>query len=218
MSIVTEFASTIINPEPSKATLKVEGDTTYALQFNPSALSLRRARNWADEGQFEQGQPALKFTGGSSDTLTFKVIIDHTEPRPENTLDKLKFAAAALNPLFLGGAIGPSSDRNILTEGSSLTSPTVADHLAAWFKMTEVMDVTGDGGTTDAYRRPPVVVMTWGDDFTFSGVIITLGIEIIVFDSDGNPRRAEVSVNMKGRAMEDLEPDKVIFPDEPGSA
>jgi len=219
MSIVTEFASTVINPEPTKATIEVEGDQTYKLQFNPSALSLRRSRNWTDDGQFEAGQPALKFTGGTSDTLNFKVILDHTEPRARNTLEKVAYAAAALNPLFLGGALGPSTDRNILEEDSGLFAVTdVADHLAAWLKMTEVLDVTGSGGTTDAYRRPPVVVLRWGDALTFSGVITSLGVEIVVFDSDGNPRRAEVTVAMKGRAMADLSPDEVIFPDAPGSS
>lgn len=219
MSIVTSFASTIINPEPTKAEIEVEGDQSYKLQFNPSALSLRRGRNWSDEGQFESGQPALKFTGGSSDVLTFKVVIDHTEPRANNALEEAAFALAALNPLFFGGALGPSSDRNILEAGTGLTDPSdVADNLAAWLKMTEVLDVTGAGGTADAYRRPPTVVMKWGSSFVFSGVVTNLGIEITVFDSDGNPRRAEVNVSMKGRAMAELEADEIIFPDEPSAS
>ncbi len=218
MSFVSEFASTIINPEPTKATIEVEGDQTYKLQFNPTSLSLGRSRSWSDADQFEAGQPALKFKSGVADTLKFKVILDHTEPRARNTLEKVAYAAAALNPLFMGGALGPSTDRNILEEDSGLGAVTdVADHVAAWLKMTEVLEVTGEGSTADAYRRPPVVVMRWGDAFVFSGVITSLGIEIVVFDADGNPRRAEVTVNMKGRAMADLDPDKVIFPDAPGS-
>ncbi len=218
MSIVTSFASTIINPEPTKAKLEVEGDKTYSLQFNPANLTLRRGRSWQKGREFESGQPSLTFTGGEPDTLNFDVTLDQTEPRAANTLEKLALAAAALNPLFLGGVLGPSNDRDIVDESTELGATNdVADHLRAWFKMTEVLDISGSGGTTDAYRRPPIVVMRWGS-FTFSGAIRSLDVTVTLFDGDGNPRRASVRVAMIGRALADLTPDEVMFPDRPSES
>jgi hypothetical protein len=218
MALPSALANLFSNPEPTKASLEVEGDATYTLQFNPSDLSFGRGRRWIKGREFESGQPSLTFRGGEPDSLGFEVLLDQSEARATNALQRKLYAANALNPLFLPPPLAPENTRDVLSEPTGLfAKKTVADYVKAWFKMTSVMDVSGKGGSVDAYRRPPIVVFRWGS-FVFSGAITKLDVSITLFDVDGEPRRATVKVDMVGRALADLKPEEVIYPDRPSAS
>lgn len=45
---------------------------------------------------------------------------------------------------------------------------------------------------------PRLVQFTWGEEIKFSGAIEKFSFKIILFDSDGTPKRAEVSLGLIG--------------------
>ena len=48
--------------------------------------------------------------------------------------------------------------------------------------------------------RPPYVSMTW-QAFRFKGVVANLNFEVLAFDHDGHPKRATVTMTLKGEAF-----------------
>lgn len=49
-------------------------------------------------------------------------------------------------------------------------------------------------------KRPPLVVYEWGD-FRFAGVLEKVDAKLLLFDENGQPKRATVSLSLKGRAF-----------------
>lgn len=165
-------------------------------QFNPSTLKLTREPDWDDGERLMRGAyRAMKFGGNRADRLTFSMLLDETEYRGSLT------AVAALLPMSgLGGLAG------FLFQNKSNTLSTMQHLYQLTMPHVEVTDTTSGKG----YWRPPLIVFKWGD-FAFSGVVDDLDYEMMVFDTDGNPRRVMVDLVLKGRAFENLSTAKELL-------
>ncbi len=170
--------ATIDSPEVSGDDFKLE------VHFNPSTLKVTRKRTWQDGDQFESEYPSLQWAKTSHDTLSFTLLFDHSEPRD---LSDMAATAAALNPVM---NLGPMAKMMGLVNEDS-----VEDQLAILYGLSNVWDIFPD--MPDG-RRPPLVTFTW-NNFSFTGAITTLTVEYVLFDADGNPKRATAAVEMLGR-------------------
>ena len=168
----------ISSPEVSGDDFKLE------VHFNPSSLKVARKRTWQDGDQFESEYPSLQWAKTSHDTLSFTLLFDHSEPRD---LSDMAATAASLNPVM---NLGPMAKMMGLVNEDS-----VEDQLAVLYNLTNVWEIFTD--VPDG-RRPPLVTFTW-NNFAFTGAITTLTVEYILFDADGNPKRATAAVEMLGR-------------------
>ena len=125
----------------------------------------------------------------------FSMLLDETEYRGSLT------AVAALLPMSgLGGLAG------FLFQNKSNTLAAMQQLYQLTMPHVEVKDKKSGKG----FWRPPLVVFKWGD-FAFSGVVDDLDFEMLVFDTDGNPRRVMVDVTLKGRGFENLSTAKELL-------
>ena len=59
---------------------------------------------------------------------------------------------------------------------------------------------------------PRLVQFTWGDKIKFSGAIEKFSFKVLLFDSDGTPKRAEVSLGLIGVYGEyNKKPEDLLF-------
>ena len=165
-------------------------------QFNPTTLKMTREPDWDDGERLMRGAyRAMKFGGNRADRLTFSMLLDETEYRGSLT------AVAALLPMSgLGGLAG------FLFQNKSNTLAAMQQLYQLTMPHVEVKDKKSGKG----FWRPPLVVFKWGD-FAFSGVVDDLDFEMLVFDTDGNPRRVMVDVTLKGRGFENLSTAKELL-------
>jgi hypothetical protein len=169
----------ISSPEVSGDDFKLE------VHFNPSSLKVARKRTWQDGDQFESEYPSLQWGKTSHDTLSFTLLFDHSEPRD---LSDMAATAASLNPVM---NLGPRRAKMM----GLVNGDTVEHQLAVLYNLTNVWEVFSD--VPDG-RRPPLATFTW-NNFAFTGAITTLTVEYILFDADGNPKRATAAIEMLGR-------------------
>jgi len=71
--------------------------------------------------------------------------------------------------------------------------------------------------------RPPVVVFLWGR-FQFQGVVTSVGIDVTLFDAEGQAKRATANIDIEGRAFVNpvdahdfFDQEKMPKPRKPGS-
>lgn len=161
-------------------------DDELEFQFNPSTLKLNREPDWDDGEKLSAGAyRAVKFGGNRADRLNFTILLDESEYRGKLT------ALTALMPMSgLGNLLG------FLFQNKSNTLSTMQQLYALTFPYVKMAKTTTEAATW----RPPLVVFKWGD-FSFSGVVDSLEYEMLLFDMDGNPRRATVDISLKGRAF-----------------
>ncbi len=62
------------------------------------------------------------------------------------------------------------------------------------------MPILPSGYDDEVFARPPVCAFVWGD-FEFMGFVENLDVDFLVFTPEGIPKRAMVTIEMKGRAM-----------------
>lgn len=70
-------------------------------------------------------------------------------------------------------------------------------------KLKDLYDLTTptvkvSGNATE--KRPPLVIFEWGD-FRFAGVMEKLDAKLLLFDEQGQPKRATANITLKGRAF-----------------
>lgn len=210
----------LTNPEPDKAQLYCvsEPSWTVKLQFNPPSLTLTRdpdggggfgdfdsdevgdlettndtaqksektakaGKNAKAKKSREAGAIGSLYTGirsssGQNDRLSFDTYFDETEDR------KSKGDWLPLDP--------PFADKLLFSNKSNVLEP-----VAKLYRLTLPIDSNARGKTEPLL---PAVAFLWGG-FQFYGVLTNLKIDFEVFDTKGDPRRAKVSVDMKGFAF-----------------
>ena len=169
-------------------------------QFNPSELEVTRGSGFSSEGSKEgaaRDYGGVKFTGGKSDELSMTFTLDTTEkdifdsgyaqlmmePVISSTAATSPAKSAASNPLF-SGQVNTHSVTGIIGEITTMT------------KLSEkALKNQKDGKAEPIYPR--LVQFTWGE-LKFSGVIEKFSFKLTLFDSDGTPKRAEVSLTLTG--------------------
>lgn len=185
----------------AKATLtNAETSTEVEFQFNPNTLTISRTPAWEDGRQFSVLYPSLQWKGSTHDSLSFDVVLDESECRPEG----MAATAAALNPVV---NLGPAAKWLGLTNEDSVMK--TLQKLFALSKPDLVKD------TNPNEIRPPLVHFEW-NKFLFTGMITKLETKITLFDEKGSPRRAKVSISIKGRVGlgEKVEFKKTLGPQE----
>lgn len=175
------------------------GGPTFVFPFNPQKLTLTRNPDWTDETPTSLGPRRMKYGGEPMDTLNFELLLDETELK--GTTKSIISALLPFNGVsdLLGFALKNSS--------------SVRAHAELLYGYT----LPRIGTYPD--MRPPVLTFTWGQlsgstlfgkGFGFRGIIDDLSIEFLVFDADGNPRRATAELKMRGQAFFSGSPASIV--------
>ena len=164
---------------------------SITVQYNPQTLSLSRSVDYNPKVGKQRNWGTLEWTKGKSDTLSFQLLFDESEER--GTDDET--AAGNLNPFtggislsFLnigGGADGVSSFDN---------SKTITSKLEAIYALT--LGYSRDDSKQDQVY-PAFCKFEWGE-LIFVGSISSMKADILLFDPQGNPRRATVDIEVMG--------------------
>jgi len=169
-------------------------------QFNSSELEVTRGSGFSSEGSKDgaaRDYGGVKFTGGKSDELSMTFTLDTTEkdifdsgyaavmmsPIISSLAATDPAKSAVGNPLF-AGAVNTHSVTGIIGEITTMTKLS-----------KEALDSQKSGKAEPIYPR--LVQFTWGD-LKFSGVIEKFSFKLTLFDSDGTPKRAEVTLGLTG--------------------
>jgi hypothetical protein len=162
-----------------------DGGGKLTLPFNPTQLSLTigcSVKEGKPQGPVGSTKLPIESGGPQLSTIKFDFILDSTEPGNTDPLNMLNM----MNPI-------------ILALPSLIVSPLgktkVNDDIVTLLSWTDVLESTKKSGLNP---RPHVVYFSWGDNIKFTGMISSLSFEYLLFDSDGNPRRAKVSFELKG--------------------
>ena len=151
---------------------KLEPDRKKAVEvlFNPNSYSITKPVNWKSTNSSPDRKlnaPKLEFGGGGSRVLTLELFFDVTEPVNGKPVDDVRKETSKIVKLT---RIQPSKDRASKDRGEPET--------------------------------PPVCEVSWGKfypegsdfDFPFTGVITNLVQRFTLFNSDGTPLRANLTV------------------------
>ncbi|GGR38810.1 CIS tube protein [Streptomyces netropsis] len=79
-----------------------------------------------------------------------------------------------------------------LVDAAEESGPGRRDVQKRW--LDDFQSLTVRGGATHA---PPVVTFAWGANPAFTGVVDSLSVTYVLFDLDGTPTRAKVSLSLK---------------------
>lgn len=173
--------------EVTKAVLKCpeKDEWSFTFPFNPSSLNLTRQVNWDSNGSGDEDPwgGELAFGKGQPDELEFEIMLDETLPDPA-PLDPEDFEAMLASATGVFSTTDPNED-------------TVVDDIKALQQLT--MPLIIDAASFET--RPPAVVFQWGSKFEFLGVVTSLDTEITLVNAAGDPKRATVKVQLKGRSF-----------------
>jgi hypothetical protein len=109
--------------------------------------------------------------------------------------DDAKVMRQAYGVLHFTGGDSDSLSFSTIFDNSEEEDCSVLDDVEKLYKLTKPQIKTEDGG-----QRPPIIKLTW-DKFSFVGVIDGVKIDFTLFSEKGEPARAEVTVQMTGRAF-----------------
>ena len=203
--------------ELAKGKLTPESGTAFEFPFNPSSLKYNRKVQWDKKDILSDAWPGLVYSKGVAAELSFSLLLDETES--DNPL-AAAMAGIVPNPFALpvGAAMsGPAGTLAALAtvKASSAArsripknTKSVTGRIAALQQFT--LPLVDDPRPNEANaKRPPFVTFTWGD-FQFVGVVKSLDAEVLLFDGNGNPKRATVQVGMEGAGLAALDTAKMI--------
>lgn len=168
---------------------------TITFPFNPFEMTLTRGKS-IDTGPAggSNDYQGLQWKDSAADELSFAFYLDESEPTPTlvNPLGSLNQMLPIL-PIavdtLLPAQFLPSPDLN---------SNSVLDVVNALYSLTLIID--NDPNSKDqTLRRPSFVKFMFGEDFKFAGAVSKLEYTFELFDSDGTPKRAKVSMSLTGR-------------------
>lgn len=170
----------------TKATLTSKDDKSkIEFQFNPTQVSLSVGCNVSEGkggGPIKSNRIPIQSTGPKPSTLKFDFILDSTEPDITDGLNMLNM----MNPIILSSpslAVGKFSKMKVVDEVNKILN---------W---TDVIEKTKESNLSP---RPHVIFFKWPKSISFTGMISSLGIDYLLFDSDGEPRRVKISFELKG--------------------
>ncbi len=191
----------------------------FPLPYNPTSFKVSRAPfiavrkstyDFLTGGSEGAGTGNTKYKEGSS-VLAMAFMLDDTESLEKETLATLLTGRKTENRVL--------AQMQIL---ATMAEPVPADTLE--FKVPDkpskpweqtanaegLKKLVPDKGILNPYskhadykyttRQPPGITVIWGD-FVFVGTVRSLAFAVAAADSDGNPRRVNVSVSLKGDAF-----------------
>jgi hypothetical protein len=161
----------------------------FSVQYNPTTLGLSRSVGIEETSVPNYNWEKPHFKSGKNDSLTFQLLLDQSEVRGDDD----ETMAENVNPFTGGLSIGGVSLSGFGEPDTN--DKTISAQIKQLYALT--MAHTHTDGDQSSFHTDSIGV-SWGD-FAFFGFITSLKVDIILFDSDGNPRRATVDVEMKGR-------------------
>jgi len=181
-----------IKVRDSKTKMKIGLMGTIEFPFNPTEMTLKRGKTF-DSGDTagNANYTGLKWEKSELDSLDFTFIIDESEDTPS-----LSNPLAALHQMLPISPIPP----NLLPSKMAKFLPgvngnSVKDTVDDLYRLTLLVDKTDESGVL---KRPSLIDFVWGD-FEFAGGVESLDVKYLLFDSDGTPKRAEVTMSLKGQ-------------------
>lgn len=200
-SLVSALTQDWTSDTPSKASLVCSEKDALSVefQFNPEKISLTMSSDWSPGGEGNGTLlPSQEYGGGKPASLSFEVMVDESEVR-----DAAASAIMSLLPVFasdLASLLGlePENTNSVtwrLQQVHNLTLPHVTD-------------------STTGQKRPPLVCFTWGGSFLFTGLVTKADVNVLLWDTDGNPRRATINLDIEGMPFDDVDASKFFKPPE----
>lgn len=179
-------------------------------QFNPTTFSYTRSVDWTGSNKYTKDEAEksstrlhttpsgdapiydspwgrLNYTGGKADELNVTLLYDESEYRD----DGLSAFIPAFSPPAALAAKMPAA---LLPKENKVTLVDDKGPVGQLHRLTMPLK------HSDNYARPPICAFVWGK-FQFQGVISSLSVNFNLFDADGGPRRAEITLKMTGRAL-----------------
>lgn len=180
---------------------KKKPDCAVTFQFNPTELEVTRGCGFSSENSDSNSvndYGGLKFGGAKSDEMSMTFVLDTSEP---DIMDS-SYAKFMMQPIIASTpAMDPAkSAKGVPYFGGAVNDGSVTKTLETINMMTKLSTTDRDNKKKDAAAviYPRLVQFTWGEDFTFTGAIEKFSFKILLFDSDGTPKRAEVSLGLIG--------------------
>jgi hypothetical protein len=183
--------------------------------FNPTELEVNRGCGFSSENSDSNSANdygGLKFGGAKSDELNMSFILDTSEP----AIDDSAYAKQMMSPVIMSTPAlnTASSAKGIPYFGGAVNADSVTEILEVINMMTKLSDDDRKKKKKDAAAviYPRLVQFTWGEHIKFSGAIEKFSFKIILFDTDGTPKRAEVSLGLIGVYGEyNKKPEDLLF-------
>jgi hypothetical protein len=183
--------------------------------FNPTDLEVTRGCGFSTENSDSNAvndYGGLKFGGAKSDEMSMSFILDTSEPNIMDTRNALLM----MNPIIMSSpATNTARDaRGVQYFAGAANADSVTEILEVINMMTKLSDDDRKKKKKDAAAviYPRLVQFTWGERIKFSGAIEKFSFKILLFDSDGTPKRAEVSINLIGVYGEyNKKPEDLLF-------
>ena len=183
--------------------------------FNPTEIEVTRGCGFSSENSDSNSvndYGGLKFGGAKSDELSMSFILDTSEP----DIMSSGYAKHMMLPIIMSS---PSTDpaksaKGVPYFGGNVNADSVTQILDVINMMTKLSKDDRDKKKKDAAAviYPRLVQFTWGDKIKFSGAIEKFSFKVLLFDSDGTPKRAEVSLGLIGVYGEyNKKPEDLLF-------
>jgi len=181
---------------------------SFDFPFNPNELNLTRNPAWSAAKVNSQDFNTMTYVSGGEDTLSFETWVDESEDIDRDTPEDGK----APNPFRMfvpqvaadwNEALGLYSDAAATGNTRSITTFLKRlDLLTTPRVWVEEYDEEGKESTQPAaWRKRPVLLQFIMGDLQFTGVLDKLTSQIFLFDETGNPKRAKIQIELKGRAF-----------------
>ena len=170
-----------MSQEPVKAKLVCLEVSNLELKFpyNPKEFTVTRNSGFTKKNKGSGPWGGVTWECATPDQLKFDVVLDVSMPDSD-----VASASSLMLPISSTDAQSGSLDsRSVLTDIVTLHKMTIP----RWVKV-------------DKYKRPPFVAFLWGD-FQFFGAIESVESKAVLFNVNGIPKRAEVSISMLGQAF-----------------
>ena len=127
-----------------------------------------------------------------------------------------KYATQMMMPIIMSTpSMAPAKTAKAIPYfGGNVNDSSVTEVLDKITLMTKLSKDDRDKKKKDAAAviYPRLVKFTWGSKIEFSGAIEKFSFKILLFDSDGTPKRAEVSLGLIGvYGKYDGKPEDLLF-------
>ena len=192
-------------PNLEKAILKTfdkkKPSCSVTFPFNPTDIEVTRGCGFTSKPSKKKAPDdygALTFEGAKSDEMSLSFILDTSEP----DVMSAQYATQMMMPIIMStpSMATAKQAQAIPYFGGNVNSDSVTKTLEKINLMTKFSKTDLDKKKNNAALEiyPRLVKFTWGDVIEFSGAIEKFSFKILLFDSDGIPKRAEVTLGLVG--------------------
>jgi nucleoid-associated protein YgaU len=157
---------------------------SFIAMFNPSTFSVNASNTFDDAKQPAKGKSDQKLKERQPRSLSFELFFDGTVASPTSNYKGPDFSKLSLS------STGKVIANDFL---NSAPNEAVTKSIDAFMKTTFLMD--------DKIHRPPFLAIIWGT-FLFSCVFESANVTYSLFQNDGKPLRAKISVSAKEHITE----------------